>query len=176
MTQTALTPESLQQHIGQDISACRNLLQLLELEREALKTRDIEKLEDIIQNKSANLQRLEHSAKQRSAWVDQHQPQQPSQPQQSSQPQQQPKVKAEAVWQTLIRTTKPELQGAWEEFRSLLRECQEQNEINGKLLARNQQVFSRLLAIVRGKDESDPLYDAKGGRGAGYNFQKLGEA
>jgi flagella synthesis protein FlgN len=161
MTQTALTQETLQQHIGQDISACRNLLQLLEQEREALKARDVEKLETVIQNKSANLLHLEQSARQRSAWVAK---------------QQKPSEKAETVWQTLISTTKPDAQREWEEFRALLRECQEQNEINGKLLARNQQVFARLLAIVRGRDENDPLYNAKGGRGAGYNFQKLGEA
>lgn len=161
MTQTALTQETLQQHIRQDVSACRNLLQLLEQEREALQTRDVEKLEDVIQNKSANLLHLEQSARQRSVWVAE---------------QRKPNEKAETVWQTLIAITKPEAQREWAEFRTLLRECQEQNEINGKLLARNQQVFSRLLAIVRGRDENDPLYNEKGGRGAGYNFQKLGEA
>lgn len=161
MTQTALTQETLQQHIRQDISACRLLLQFLEQEREALKARDVDKLEEIIQNKSANLLHLEQSAKQRSAWVAK---------------QLKPNEKAEAAWKTLIQSTKPEAQREWDEFRGLLRQCQEQNEVNGKLLARNQQVFSRLLAIVRGKDEGDPLYNAKGGRGAGYNFQKLGEA
>lgn len=161
MTQTALTQETLQQHIGQDISACRNLLRLLEQEREALKARDVDQLEGVIQDKSANLLHLEQSARQRSAWVAK---------------QQKPNEKSEAVWQALIRATKPDAQREWEEFRDLLRQCQEQNEINGKLLARNQQVFSRLLAIVRGRDESDPLYNAKGGRGAGYNFHKLGEA
>lgn len=161
MIQTALSQETLQQHLQQDISACRNLLQLLEQEREALKTRDLENLEDIIQNKSANLLHLEQSARQRSAWVAQ---------------QQKPTEKAEAIWLGLIRSTQPDAQREWEEFRILLRQCQEENEVNGKLLARNQQVFSRLLALVRGKDESDPLYNAKGGRGAGYDFQKLGEA
>lgn len=161
MTQTALSQETLQQHIGQDISVCRQLLQLLQQERDALKTRDVQMLETVIQNKSANLLHLEHSAKQRSAWVAK---------------QLKPNEKAETAWQAIIRSLKPEAQKDWDEFRALLRDCQEQNEINGKLLARNQQVFSRLLAIVRGKDESGPLYNAKGGRGAGYNFQKLGEA
>lgn len=161
MTQTALTQENLQQHIRQDIDACRALLQLLEQEREALQARDADALEGIIQNKSANLLHLEQSARQRSAWVaEQHKPNETT----------------EDIWGELIRTTLPQAQGEWDEFRSLLRQCQEENEINGKLLARNQQVFSRLLALVRGKDDSDPLYNAKGGRGAGYNFQKLGEA
>lgn len=173
MTDTALTPDTLQDHIGQDIDACRNLLQLLEQEREALKSRDVDALEEVIQKKSGNLMHLEQSARQRSAWVAQQQNRQ-QQNQPSAQPK--PKEKAEAVWQALIRATKPEVKNQWEEFRALLRQCQEQNEINGKLLARNQQVFSRLLAIVRGKDDSDPLYDAKGGRGGAYNFHKLGEA
>jgi flagella synthesis protein FlgN len=147
MTQTALSQDTLLQHIGQDISACRNLLQLLEQERDALKARDLTALEDVIQNKSANLQHLEQSAKQRSIWL------------------------------ALLRTCKPQVEQTWGELKDLLRECQEQNEINGKLLARNQQVFSRLLSIVRGQDDdSGPLYTAKGGRGAGSGLQKLGEA
>lgn len=161
MTQTALTHETLLQHIGQDVSACRNLVALLEQEREALKSRDLATLEDVIQNKSANLLHLEQSAKQRSAWIAPHV---------------KPNDTAENAWLALIGSHKPQIQQTWDELRNLLRECQEQNEINGKLLARNQQVFSRLLDIVRGKDESGPLYTAKGGRGAGTGAHKLGEA
>jgi flagella synthesis protein FlgN len=162
MTQTALSQDTLLQHIGQDISACRNLLQLLEQERDALKARDLTALEDVIQNKSANLQHLEQSAKQRSIWVAS---------------QKQPKDSVEDTWLALLRTCKPQVEQTWGELKDLLRECQEQNEINGKLLARNQQVFSRLLSIVRGQDDdSGPLYTAKGGRGAGSGLQKLGEA
>lgn len=161
MTQTALSQETLLQHIGQDVSACRNLLQLLEQERDALKARDLTALEDIIQNKSANLLHLEQSAKQRSVWAASLK---------------QPKDSVEDTWLALLRTCKPQVEQTWSELKELLRECQEQNEINGKLLARNQQVFSRLLSIVRGQDESGPLYTAKGGRGAGSSVQKLGEA
>jgi flagella synthesis protein FlgN len=161
MTQTALTQETLLQHIGQDIDACRNLLQLLNQEREALKSRDLTALEDVIQSKSANLLHLEQSAKQRSTWIA---------------GKVNPNNPAEAAWQTLLRSHAPHVQKNWDELRELLQECQEQNEINGKLLARNQQVFSRLLDIVRGKDENGPLYTAKGGRGAGLNPHKLGEA
>ena len=161
MTQTALTLEIARQHIRQDIHACQNLLALLSTEREALKTRDIQQLEDVIQNKASTLLHLEQSAKQRSLWVAQETKTQ---------------QKSETVWLGLLRKLDLQAERDWAEFKELLKQCQEQNEINGKLLARNQQVFARLLAIMRGQGESSPLYTPKGNRGGGYDFQKLGEA
>lgn len=157
---TELTKENANNHLRQDISACRNLLTLLESERQALKTRNPEQLEEVIQNKTVLLLHLEQSAKQRSQWVTQSGAGQ----------------KTETVWLGLLHKLDPSLEKIWVEFRDMLKVCQEQNEINGKLLARNQQVFDRLLAIVRGQNENSPLYTAKGNRGGGYNFQKLGEA
>jgi flagella synthesis protein FlgN len=157
---TELTLDTAKLHLQQDLSACRDLLALLDLERQALKSRDTEQLEGVIQNKAALLQHLEQSAKQRGQWV--------------AQPGAAPK--SEMVWLTLLRKLDPGLEKTWNEFKGLLKECQEQNEINGKLLTRNQQVFERLLAIMRGQGDSGTLYTAKGNRGAGYGFQKLGEA
>jgi flagellar biosynthesis protein FlgN len=156
----AVTKEAVKNHLRQDINACQNLLNLLEGERQALKARNPQLLEEVIQNKTALLLHLEQSAKQRGQWVSQSGASQ----------------KSEAVWLDLLRKLDPATEDTWLEFKDLLKTCQEQNEINGKLLARNQQVFDRLLAIVRGQSENGPLYTAKGNRGAGYNFQKLGEA
>jgi flagella synthesis protein FlgN len=161
MTQTALSQTTLQDHIKQDIHACTQLLQLLDEEREALKSRDLDKLETIIQNKAANLQHLEQSAHQRTNWVAQ---------------QGKTDAKPETLWVALIRNIQPGIEQDWDEFKQLLQQCQEQNEINGKLLARNQQVFSRLLSIVRGQDEQASVYTPKGSRETGYQAHKLGEA
>lgn len=157
---TELTKETAKNHLRQDISACQNLLTLLDSERQALKARNPEQLEEVIHNKTILLLHLEQSAKQRSQWVTQSAAGQ----------------KSESLWLGLLRKLDPALENSWLEFRELLKTCQEQNEINGKLLARNQQVFDRLLAIVRGQQENSPLYTAKGSRGGAYNFQKLGEA
>jgi flagella synthesis protein FlgN len=157
---TELTQENAKNHLRQDISACQTLLTLLDNERQALKARDPQQLEDVIQNKTALLLHLEQSAKQRGQWVSVAGT----------------KQKSEALWLEQLRKLDPVLERTWGEFKDLLKVCQEQNEINGKLLARNQQVFERLLAIVRGQGENSPLYTAKGNRGNGYNFQKLGEA
>lgn len=157
---TELTTEAAKNHLRQDISACQTLLRLLDAERQALKARDTQQLEDVIQNKTALLLHLEQSAKQRGLWVSLSGA----------------KQKSETLWLGLLRQLDPALERTWGEFKELLKVCQEQNEINGKLLARNQQVFDRLLAIVRGQSENNPLYTAKGNRGSGYNFHKLGEA
>jgi flagellar biosynthesis protein FlgN len=157
---TELTKETARSHLRQDISACQTLLGLLDAERQALKARDPEQLEDVIQNKTTLLQHLEQSARQRSQWVALSGA----------------KQKSETAWLSLLAKLDPTMESTWREFKDLLKVCQEQNEINGKLLARNQQVFERLLAIVRGKGESNPLYTARGNRGSGYDFQKLGEA
>lgn len=157
---TELTKETAKSHLRQDISACQTLLTLLDTERQALKARDPQQLEDVIQNKTALLLHLEQSARQRSQWVALTGT----------------KQKSEPVWLDLLRKLDPAMESTWGEFKDLLKVCQEQNEINGKLLARNQQVFDRLLAIVRGQGQNNPLYTAKGNRGSGYNFQKLGEA
>ncbi len=161
MTQTAPTAASLRQHIRQETDACSTLLGLLHTEREALKSRDVDKLEEVIQAKSAFLLQLEQGARQRSQWVPQKTP---------------GGQKSEALWLDLLRRLDPTLESDWEGFRDLLKQCQDQNEINGKLLARNQQVFARLLSIVRGQNENSPLYTPKGNRGGAGTYQKLGEA
>jgi len=157
---TELTKEIVKNHLRQDISACQTLLGLLDTERQALKARDPQQLEDVIQNKTTVLQHLEQSARQRGQWVALSGA----------------KQKSETLWLGLLTKLDPALESTWNEFKELLKVCQEQNEINGKLLARNQQVFERLLAIVRGQGENSPLYTARGNRRGGYDFQKLGEA
>lgn len=161
MTNTVLSHDILKNHIKQDIQACTQLLQLLDEERQALKSRDLEKLEEIIQNKATNLQHLEQSARLRGTWVTQNS---------------EPSETQEKAWLALLRQNPPSIEEQWQKFKTLLQQCQEQNEINGKLLARNQQVFSRLLSIVRGQDSTAPVYTPKGSRGAGHSAQKLGEA
>ena len=52
-----------------DIHACESLLQLLDIERQALNERNTDLLGDVIQKKADCLSKLESSANQRSQWV-----------------------------------------------------------------------------------------------------------
>lgn len=147
-------------NIEQGINACQKLLILLEDERNALKARDTQELERIIKNKSTNLLALEQGAKQRTSWL---------------------KVNGseaafEHTWAEHISQLSPALSAQWAQFKTLLGECQTHNEVNGKMLARNQQVFKRLVAIVRGQSDQQPLYTPKGSRKAGSGYHNFGEA
>jgi flagellar biosynthesis protein FlgN len=161
MTQTTLTLEIASQHIKQDVANCHQLLELLASEQHALKSRNPELLEDIIRKKSAALSRLEQNAKLRGQWIAQM-----------------PKAdqKAESLWLTLLQHLNPKLKSEWVTLKQLFIECQNQNEINGKLLARNQQIFGRILAVIRGQYETAPLYKPNGSQGAENPHHRLGEA
>lgn len=155
-----VTLEQAKHNIEQGINTCQKLLILLEQERDALKTRDTSALEEVIKQKSSNLLALEQGAKQRTAWVQADASQPP----------------AEHEWAQHITQLNPELGRQWLQFKGLLSDCQIHNDVNGKMLARNQQVIKRLVSIVRGQTDSQPLYTPKGNRGAGKGYNKLGEA
>lgn len=163
MTTVTLSPETLARNVNSDIQTCKALMEQLEKERTALKERDVEQLEGIIKAKSALLEQLELSAKQRSQWLLAS----------AFKPTGKPN---ETAWLALLEDISPPLTAVWQKFKQSLQKCQEENEINGRLLARNQQVFARLLAILRGQGDTQHLYNQKGNRGAGHHYQTLGEA
>lgn len=157
---TTVTHAQAHENIQQSLQACQKLLILLEDERNALKARDTQELERVIKDKSSSLLALEQSAKQRMAWLN-------SDPTDDA---------LEQKWMAQIDALSPQLSEQWGQFKALLEDCRTHNEINGKMLARNQQVFKRLVAIVRGQTDQQPLYSPKGNRGAVKAYQKLGEA
>lgn len=158
----AITVTQAQAHdnIEQGVQACQKLLILLEDERSALKDRSTQELERIIKDKSTCLIALEQTAKQRMQWCNVDVAE----------------AGLDTAWTLHIEQLDPQLLPQWQRFKSLLEDCRTHNEINGKMLARNQQVFKRLVAIVRGQTDQQPLYSAKGNRGAMKAYQKLGEA
>jgi flagella synthesis protein FlgN len=157
---STITREHASTNIEQSIGACQRLLILIEDEREALKDRDTDGLERIIKEKSTNLLTLEVAAKQRFGWLSASAV----------------KDANENAWLAQLAALDRHLEGRWQHLKSLLEECQMHNEINGKILARNQQVFTRLVAIVRGQGDHLPLYSAKGARSNAPGYQTLGEA
>lgn len=160
----SLNPRTLQDNVAQDIDSCTTLLSLLDEEREALKNRDVDTLERIIREKAQCLTTLEHSAQQRSNIVHDL----PAARQNSADQQ--------TLWKDLLQEKSPQVLGEWEKLGELIKQCQAENEINGRLLSRNKQVFNRILSIMRGQTQSDNLYTAGGNKGAGGGGHFLGEA
>lgn len=146
MQQPQVTSSELEQHITRDIESCKILLQLLHAERDALSERQLDLLEDILQNKAEHLQSLENSAQQRAQWLGSNDPGGPP---------------LDHRWQNLLAQRAPHLQPHWKSLRELLQTCQAENEVNGKMLGRSQQTLNRVLGLLRGQKDSPTLYGAK---------------
>ncbi len=162
MTSTPIFNHSnIQTLLAEDVAACQALLKLLQSEREALKLRDHQALETIIQNKVTHLQRLETSANTRSQWAQQLNADGKTQ---------------EEQWQNLIGEQAPKTALLWQDLKGLLDQCKHENEVNGKILARNQKTFTRLMNILRGQTASTNLYNNKGSNNSHLPGQSIGKA
>ena len=153
--------EELQQHIDQDLSMCSQLLELLREEQEALKARDVDKVEELLERKVPILEALEHNAKQRQAWASASLAGE----------------NTEALWASLLSSLgNTGIKQRWSQLKSLYADVRTQNEVNGKLLSRHQGTLQRLLDIMRGKTASPNLYNATGYSSASSQSNNFGEA
>jgi len=155
-----LTVETIMAQIESDTKACEALITLFDDERQALKERNLDALDKILEHKSAYLLTLEKSANTRFSWAKQY-AQSPS----------------SDTWEALLTQLKqPALIQAWNELKTLFARCKQQNEINGRLIARNQQVFTRLVEIVRGQTQAPTLYGSSGAASSYTGSHSVGEA
>lgn len=160
--QPQVTNNELEQNIARDIESCETLLQLLHAERDALSERQLDLLEDILQNKAEHLQSLENSALQRAQWLGGNNA---------------GTAPLEQRWAKLLASQAPHLQPQWKRLRELLQTCQAENEVNGKMLGRSQQTLNRVLGLMRGQNDAPKLYGSKKGpKNPEHRGQHLGEA
>lgn len=164
MAMISVESKTLHHNIEQDIDSCTALLTLLDEERDALKNREIDELERIIRDKAKRLSALENGAKRRSEIV-----RQLPEAQQSGANQQ-------TLWRHLLEQQAPDVLDEWNKLGELIKQCQRENEINGRLLSRNKQVFSRILSIMRGQTQNENVYTSQGSKGTGHGGHSLGEA
>ena len=160
-TNTVFNNSNVRSLIEGDINACTALLNLLEQEREALKERSQERLEEILQAKADHLCHLENSAKIRSEWAELYNAGGQS---------------LEEKWHAIIAQQSSDIATLWHRLKDLLQNCRRENEVNGKILARNQKTFSRIISILRGQSTSTNLYTSKGNRNPHIPGERLGEA
>jgi len=158
---SALNCETLKHQLHTDTNSCQALLKLLSDEREALSARDHDQLDQIIQAKALHLQHLENSANTRTQWA--------------LALKQGQKDPTEA-WSQIMLDQPEEVATLWLQLKELLKTCRRENEVNGKILARNEKVFSRLVSILRGQQQAQSLYNSRGGNQAQGSGHHLGEA
>ena len=153
-----IDPKQLQQMISNDITACESLLALLDEEQSALKERNADRLAEIINEKTPHLELLEKNANTRNQWAAHHQ-------------------NSASIWAENISSQFGEdIRRSWERFKTLMQNCKVKNEVNGKMIARNQKIFGRLLDILRGQNTSNNLYNQTGNASGGNRSQIVGEA
>ena len=159
MTQP-INAQNVESLIQNDIATCKALLELLDKEQEALKKRDSDELAQILENKAPYLASLEQSAQTRNQWA------------QASTPEDAPDA-----WKKMLNELKnTEVKTLWSSLKELFEQCKIKNEVNGKMLIRNQQAFGRLLDILRGQNTAKNLYNAAGESSGGSRSQIVGKA
>jgi len=139
----------LRQMIAQDSAAIAQLKQLLMHEREQLEQRKQEELPRIVEQKTALVDQLSVSAKQR-----QHILTTLGLPINSN------------GWDLFLQrnTATLPLRDEWKQLISEFGDCQKMNDINGKMIARSQQTLNQLLGLLRGKVPAPSLYNAQGAK------------
>jgi len=143
----SLDISSLRQMIAQDSAAIAQLKQLLAHEREQLEQRKQEALPRIVEQKSALLDLLNNSAKQRQQILTTL-----GLPTNAN------------GWDMFLQrnTATLPLRDEWKILVSDFADCQKMNDINGKMIARSQQTLNHLLGLLRGKVAAPSLYTAQG--------------
>lgn len=138
---------ALRQMIAQDFAALTQLKQLLTYEREQLEQRKQEELSKIIEKKSALVDQLNNNATQRQHILITL------------------GLPANAAgWDIFLQrnTATLPLRDEWKQVVGEFEECQQMNDINGKMIARSQQTLNHLLGLLRGKVPAPSLYTASG--------------
>ncbi|MFC3115481.1 flagella synthesis protein FlgN [Cellvibrio fontiphilus] len=137
----------LRQMHAQDSSAIQQLKQLLIDEREQLAQRKQDQLSTIAEQKTILVDQLNHNSKQRTAVLNAL------------------NLPTNAQgWDLFLQrnTATLPLREDWQRLVVEFEECQQLNDINGKLIARSQQTLNHLLNLLRGKVATASLYTAQG--------------
>lgn len=156
----AISAEAIESQISSDITACETLLELFEKEQVALENRDAEALAEVIDLKTPQLVHLEESARQRAVWATSA----------NADP------NSEGFQQIINELNQEKITKDWKALTSLTKQCKERNEVNGKILMRQQQVYGRLMEIMRGQTQAPNLYNAYGTATNNRASNKMDEA
>ena len=134
--------------LQQDLQATRQLSELLQQEREALKARNHQRQSQLIEAKSQQMAILDGNRKKRERLLSGL-----------------GLTATKASWESLLKgASSPELPQLWQSLTAEFEACQQANVVNGKMIGRSRQIFGRLLNIMRGQVAAPDLYNQKGSR------------
>lgn len=132
--------------VDQDLTSSLALLHTLEKEQEALQERDHEQLRELLEEKTALLNTLDAGSVQRAEIL--RELQQPND---------------QYAWESLIDAMGDhDLKDHWTSLKDTIADCQQLNEVNGKIIARSQQSVQSLMQILRGDNGQQNLYTSSG--------------
>ncbi|MDZ7924519.1 MAG: flagellar protein FlgN [Marinagarivorans sp.] len=168
----------LKRNIQVSTQCCENLLQMLQQEQTFLKTRNFDQLDILITKKSELLKQLEQCVIQREQWITSIKKTSGTSIQKTSIQDKNTEntSSAEVTASFALWAKKNNLADAWRNHQTLSKSCQHANEVNGKLMLRNQATHKQLLDILRGNQGSGALYTEKGTKNSGPSRNTLGEA
>lgn len=137
---------TLIRHLDEQSQTCTALLTLLQQECELLKQRERTQIEQLTRDKIPLITRLEAGRQTRQQWLR-------ALGLTADQPH----------WEQLLNQHGGQkLLEDWQNLQARFSDCQRQNDINGRLVARGKQSLHRLLQVVRGQGDAPKLYTAGG--------------
>lgn len=141
------SPDNLRRMLEQDRDSIEQLHQLLETEREHLEARRHTELTAILEAKEPLLAQLGDHSRQRQQWLEQA-----------------GLSRDHSGWEQLLKasTDTSDMLDPWRELTARFEQCQELNDINGKIIGRSRQTLGQLLNILRGQVGGPQLYNAQG--------------
>jgi len=145
----ALTAAYMSAYLEQSFANATRLLQLLNDEREAISNSDATALEGITSEKKHIARILENSTKECSAQLSHSDFE----------------VGEKGMLDFFASCGQPhadQLTSRWNELQDVLRQCQENNRINGQLLDSSQRRIKQAIGILQGQPTDQELYGRRG--------------
>ncbi len=133
------------QLMAQECASAKSLCDILESERNALATNQLELLDELATKKQTQIEQLEALGKKRMDWL-------------SSRGIDTDSAK---LGEYFSNAGNEQLRG-WQALLSQLEECQHLNRINGSIVKQLQQKVRNALSILHGQPDSTDLYDQRG--------------
>ena len=147
-------------HLTAEIGCARELLQTLQQEYRALTRGDIDGIESASRSKQEQMQRLQQQMQHRDHLLRQQGlPPGPA-----------------GMEQWLERLDDADATTLWHELQQLAERLQEQNEINGGLVALSQRQVRQALELLGGRSGGSDTYGPAGGHHPGHRSQTLARA
>lgn len=142
-----MQPTELLQQLADDITTASSLLELIDLEFQALNTRDLEQLGDILAQKQPLVAQLSQHGTERSKILTERGL--PSTRESLARLSQSPAERARLV--SLATTLEENLE-----------RCKQSNERNGRFINTHQIALDSMLCVLRGTPKTPTLYDRTG--------------